>query len=70
MSQSAKEKVAELLAQIDDDCSLAEIQYRIYVRGLIDRRSALADTQPMLSHEQAGERLRRWLGPDWASKSP
>lgn len=58
---TAKEEVQALLHRLPDDCSLADIQYHIHVLEKVRRGMESADTQPAFAHEQAEERLRRWL---------
>lgn len=60
-SATAKQEVAQLLAQLPDDATLEDIQYHVYVLEKIKR--GRADVAAGRSHtpEQARERLGRWL---------
>ena len=60
---TAKQDVRELLDHLPDDATIEDIQYHLYVlekirRGRNDIRSGHGVT-----HEQAKERLQKWLNP-------
>ncbi len=60
---TAKQDVRELLDHLPDDATIEDIQYHLYVlekvrRGRNDIRSGRGVT-----HEQAKERLQKWLNP-------
>jgi predicted transcriptional regulator len=57
-----KEEVRRMLDQIPDDATFENIQYHIYVREKIER--GLKDIQEgrLLSQEEVGQRMSRWLG--------
>jgi len=59
--QSAKQEVEELLHHLPEDSSLEDIQYHLYVLEKIKRgRDDIANGR-MVGHEEAKERLNRWL---------
>ncbi len=60
---TAKQDVRELLDHLPDDATIEDIQYHLYVlekvrRGRDDIRNGRGVT-----HEQARERLQKWLKP-------
>lgn len=57
-----KEEVRKMLDQIPEDASFEDIQYHIYVREKIER--GLRDVREgyVLSQEDVGERMAKWLG--------
>ena len=56
----AKEVVRKILDDLDDNVSLEEIQYHIYVRQKIERARKDVDEGRVVSHEEARKRLARW----------
>lgn len=58
---SAKETVRQLLDQPQDDVSIEDIQYHLYVRQKIERGLADADAGRAISQEELEKRLTRWL---------
>lgn len=58
---TAKQDVANLLAQLPDDATLEDIQYHVYVLEKIRRgRADIAEGRNQTT-EQARETLARWL---------
>lgn len=60
---SAKDDVRHLLDELPDDATYEEIQYRIYVRQKIEKALAEVEQGRVVSHEEAKQRLARWLEP-------
>lgn len=58
---SAKQEVAQLLAQLPDDATLEDIQYHVFVLEKIKRGEADVAAGRTFTQEQARERLKRWL---------
>ncbi|MHB1897835.1 MAG: hypothetical protein ACYCOY_14530 [Metallibacterium sp.] len=58
---TSKQEVAQLLAQLPDDATLEDIQYHVYVLEKIQRGRADIAAGHGHTHEQARERLARWL---------
>lgn len=63
VSQSPKQRVVELLAQLPDDATYDEIQHHLHTAEIIRARIAKSDdpNTPLLSTEQAKQRLSKWL---------
>ncbi len=59
--KTAKEEVLELLDQLPEDATLEDIQYHIYVRQKIQKGLAAAHAGQVISQEEAGNRMARWL---------
>ena len=58
---TAKQEVAQLLTQLPDDVTLEDIQYHLYVLEKIQRGRADIEAGRSYTHEQARERLAKWL---------
>lgn len=58
---TAKQEVAQLLTQLPDDATLEDIQYHLYVLEKIQRGRADIAAGRSYTHEQARERLAKWL---------
>jgi len=61
MMQVAKQQVASMLQKLPDDCSLEDIQYHLYVIEKIRNGVARAETEGMVSQQDAEERLAKWI---------
>jgi len=58
---TAKEDVEALLTKLPDDCSLEDIQYRLYVIDKVRHGLEVADTQGTITQEEAEEQLSKWI---------
>lgn len=58
---SAKEEVSTLLARLPEDCTIEDIQYRLYMIEKFRKGLEAADSGQFLSQEQAEARLNKWL---------
>lgn len=58
---TAKQDVAQLLAQLPDDATLEDIQYHVYVLEKIQRGRADIAAGRSYTTEQVRQRLARWL---------
>jgi len=61
--QTAKKDAQELLNNLPDDSTLDDIQYHLYVLEKIRRGQDGIRNGRHCTHEEAKERLRRWLKP-------
>jgi len=59
--KTAKEQVRDLLQQLPEDSSLEDIQYHIYVRQKVQKGLEAVEQGKVISHEEAAERMARWL---------
>ena len=59
--KSSKETVQEILDQLDDDVSLEDIQYQIYVRQKIESGIKDIDEGRTVSHEDMKRRTAQWI---------
>ena len=57
---AAKEEVKALLDKLPDDCSLADIQYHLYVVEKIRRGMECAETEGVVGHEDVERKFGRW----------
>lgn len=53
---TAKEEVQALLITLPDDCSLEDIQYHLYVIQKVKSGLAAAETEGMVSQQEAEQR--------------
>ena len=58
---TAKAEVQAMLEALPDETSLEEIQYHLYVLEKIKRGTGRAGSEGVLTHEQAKQRLGKWL---------
>lgn len=58
---TAKQEVEQLLSHLPDDSTLEDIQYHVYVLEKIRRGRADIAAGRGYTHEEARERLSRWL---------
>ena len=58
-----KQRVARILDQLPDDCSLEDVQYRLYVVETIRRRLESADGAGGVSQAEVEKQLKKWLTP-------
>lgn len=58
---SVKEEAIKAIEQLPNDCTMEDIQYRLYVIDKVERSLAAADQGDELSHNQVKERLKQWL---------
>ncbi|MFX0102562.1 MAG: hypothetical protein ACFFCS_23550 [Candidatus Hodarchaeota archaeon] len=59
--QGAKENVLELLKKLPDDASYEDIMYEIELQRKINEGISEIERGNYLTHEEAMERLKRWL---------
>lgn len=59
--QTAKQEVETLLRHLPEESTLEDIQYHLYVLEKIKRGQDDIANGRSCSHEQARERLSRWL---------
>ena len=57
---TAKEEVRVLLDKLPDDCSLEDVQYHLYVVEKIHRGIERAETEGVLSQDDAERKLNKW----------
>ncbi len=56
-----KESIQSILKQLPDNCSVEDIQYHLYVSEKVRRSIEVADTRGTRTHNEAKERLSKWL---------
>ncbi|MAZ66153.1 MAG: hypothetical protein CMF25_03500 [Kangiellaceae bacterium] len=61
MQATAKADVVQLLEKLPNDVSLEDIQYHLYVLEKIRKGKISAEEQGTLSHDEAKEKLSKWL---------
>jgi predicted transcriptional regulator len=58
---SAKQTVLEVLEGMPEDCTLEDVQYQLYLRQKLDRSRQAAEEGRLVPHEEAKDRLSKWL---------
>ncbi len=58
---NTKHAVIELIEELDDTCSLEDIQYHLYVRQKIEQGLNALENGNYYTHEQVKEKLAKWL---------
>lgn len=58
---TAKQAVLEMVARMPDDSTLDDIGYELYVIDSVRKGLDELDRGEYLTHEQARERLQKWL---------
>ncbi len=58
---SAKQAALQLVERLDDDVSFEDIIYELYMLEKIQRGMKDAEEGRVVSHEEAMQRLGRWL---------
>lgn len=56
-----KQQVRQVLEQLPDDCSVEDIQYRLYVLETLRNRTEAADRGDFLEQAEVEQRLYKWL---------
>ena len=56
-----KQRVLLMVQDMPDKISLKEIRYELYVLAAVDEGLKDIDEGRVLSHEEAGKRLSKWL---------
>jgi hypothetical protein len=57
---TAKDDVQSLLQKLPDDCTLEDVQYHLYVLGKIRRGIERAESEGVVSQEEAERRFAKW----------
>ena len=60
-ARTVKEAVIRSLARLPEDATAEDIDYRVYVVLKVERALSEAAAGNKVSHEEARERLKRWL---------
>jgi hypothetical protein len=58
---SPKDEVNSLLQKLPDDTSFEDIQYHLYVLEKVRRGLARTDAEGAISHDEAKQRVGKWL---------
>lgn len=58
---SAKAEVKSMIEGLPEDASLEDIQYHLYVLEKVKRGLERAESEGVISHEDAKARLGKWL---------
>jgi hypothetical protein len=59
--QSAKLEVSKLLDLLQEDCSLDDTQYHLYVLQKVERGAMDGEAGRTYTQEEIGKRMSKWL---------
>lgn len=59
--ENAKQEAIRLIHDLDDNCTIDDIQYHLYVKQKIERGSKALEKGEYLTHEEVKEKLSKWL---------
>lgn len=60
--QTAKQEVSKRLSQLQEDCSLEDIQYHLYVLQKIERGLKDVEEGRVYTQEEVEKRMAKWPG--------
>ena len=60
-SKSAKQATQQLLERLDENVTFEDIMYEVYVLQKIERGLRDVEEGRVVSHEEAKQKLSRWL---------
>jgi predicted transcriptional regulator len=58
---TVKDKVLEVITRMPDDSTFDDIAYELYVMQSVQKGLEELDSGDYLTHEQAREKLQKWL---------
>jgi len=61
MTNTVKESAQQIIAGLPDDVTWDEIQYRLYLKEMIDEAESEVADGNVVSHEEVEESLAKWL---------
>jgi hypothetical protein len=61
MPSTIKESAQQIIAGLPEDVTWDEIQYRLYLKEMIDEAEEEIADGKGISHEEVEERLAKWL---------
>lgn len=59
--QTLKQELADLIQNLPDDCTIEDVQYRLYVLSKIRRGEERLANEGGISQEEAEKRLSKWI---------
>ncbi len=57
----AKKQVMKVIKSLPDDCTIEDIQYRLYVLEKVEQGIRAIDEGRVVPHEEVEKRVRKWL---------
>ena len=57
----AKKQVMKVIKSLPDDCTIEDIQYRLYVLEKVAQGIRAIDEGRVVPHEEVEKRVRKWL---------
>jgi len=60
-TMTVKQQIRGMLDQLPDDCPVEDVQYRLYVVEILQKRSEIADRAEFISEKEIEARLAKWL---------
>lgn len=60
-TQTLKQELADMVQNLPDDCTIEDVQYRLYVINKIRRGEERLIHEGRVSQEEAEKRLSKWI---------
>ena len=57
---STKEQLRELIERLPDDCTVKNVQYRLYVQQKVERGLEDVRAGQVLNHEEVERQMAKW----------
>ena len=57
---TTKDRVRQVLDDLPEDCTIEDVQYRLYVIDKVTRSLQAADRRAIISQDEMKERVRSW----------
>jgi predicted transcriptional regulator len=57
---TVKDEVIRLIQSLPDDCTLEDIQYRLYLQEQVERGLADVESGRVVPHQEARQRIAEW----------
>ncbi len=57
---TTKDRVRQVLDDLPEDCTIEDVQYRLYVIDKVTRSLQAADRGAIISQDEMKERVRSW----------
>jgi hypothetical protein len=58
---TTKDQVRQVLDELPEDCTLEDVQYRLYVIEKVTRSLEAADRGEVISQDEMKQRVQSWL---------
>lgn len=60
-NQTLKQELADMVQNLPDDCTIEDVQYRLYLISKVRRSEERMAAEGGVSQEEAEKRLSKWI---------